>query len=124
VHFHGHLTKTAVLDMVRRSAAAVMPSRCHENQPMAVLEAFACGVPVVATPLGGLPELVGDGARGVEVVQDRPEALAAVLGRLLTDPDAAFSVGQRARAYVESEHAPDEHLRRLEKIYSETGWCH
>jgi glycosyltransferase involved in cell wall biosynthesis len=124
VRFHGHLTKTAVLDMVRRSAAAVLPSRCHENQPMAVLEAFACGVPVVATALGGLPELVGGGERGEVVAPDGPDALAAALRRLLTDPATAFAMGQRARIYVEREHGPDEHLRRLEKVYSETGWCH
>jgi glycosyltransferase involved in cell wall biosynthesis len=106
-----------VLDLVRRSAVTVLPSRCHENQPMAVLEAFACGVPVVATALGGLPELVGDGERGV-VVPDRADALESALRRLLAEPDRAFAMGRRARVHVEREHAPDEHLRRLEKIYS------
>ncbi len=118
VRFHGHLQKPAVLDHVRRSSVAVLPSRCHENQPMAVLEAFACGVPVVATALGGLPELVGRGERGF-VVPSEPDALAAALRRLLMDPDGAFEAGRRARVYVESEHAPDAHLRRLAKIYSE-----
>ncbi|WP_210503711.1 glycosyltransferase family 4 protein [Nocardioides xinjiangensis] len=117
VRFHGHLPKPAVLDLLIRSAVAVLPSRCHENQPIAVLEAFACGVPVVATALGGLPELVGDGERGT-VVPNRPDAFADALEALLSDPDMAFAMGRRARAYVESEHAPDEHLRRLEDIYS------
>lgn len=117
VEFHGHLPKPAVLDLLRRSAVAVLPSRCHENQPIAVLEAFACGVPVVATALGGLPELVGDGERG-RVVPNRPEAFADALQPLLSDPDMAFAMGRRARSYVEREHAPDEHLQRLEKIYS------
>lgn len=120
VRFHGHLPKTAVLDRVRESAVAAMPSRCHENQPMAVLEAFACGVPVVASALGGLPELVGDGERGY-VVPNEPGALAAALHRLLTNPDTALAMGRRARTYVECEHAPEGHLCRLEEIYAKVS---
>lgn len=125
VRFHGHRPKEAVLDLVRASAVAVMPSRCHENQPMAVLEAFACGVPVVASALGGLPELVTDGdvdgvagERGAVVAPDRPDALAAALGPLLADAELAFAMGQRARAYVVREHGSEEHLRRVEDLYS------
>ena len=50
----------------------VVPSRCHENQPMSILEAYGLGTPVVATRLGGIPELVVDDVTGVIV--DPPAA--------------------------------------------------
>src|SRR5947209_9498066 len=54
VRFHGHLPKSDVHDLFRAASVVVVPSRWFENQPMIVLEAFACGVPVVASDLGGL----------------------------------------------------------------------
>jgi glycosyltransferase involved in cell wall biosynthesis len=106
-----------VLDLVRAAAVAVMPSRCHENQPMAVLEAFACGVPVVTSQLGGLPELVQQNRYGQTVPADDPTALADALDRLLGDPGRAFVVGQAARRHAELEFAPERHLQQLERLY-------
>lgn len=118
VRFHGQVPKPVVLDLLRGNAVAVLPSRCNENQPMAVLEAFACGVPVVATGLGGLPELVAAGRFGEVVPSGRPAALAGALRRLLDAPATAFRMGRDARAYVEREHAPEGHLRAIDRIYA------
>jgi glycosyltransferase involved in cell wall biosynthesis len=117
VCFRGAVSKARVLDLVRSAAVAVMPSRCHENQPMAVLEAFACAVPVVATQLGGLPELVQHDRYGQTVPADDPTALADALDRLLSDPERAFRIGQEARRHVELQFAPERHLERLERLY-------
>lgn len=117
VRFHGSVPKDRVLSLVRSATVAVMPSRCHENQPMAVLEAFACGVPVVASELGGLPELVQAGRHGETVPANEPAALAEALARLLGDPERAFQVGRAARRHVERQFAPERHLERLEALY-------
>jgi glycosyltransferase involved in cell wall biosynthesis len=117
VRFHGSVTKDRVADLLRSAAVAVMPSRCHENQPMAVLEAFACGVPVVATKLGGLPELVQPGRYGETVPAEDPAALAAAVARLLADPAEAFAMGQAARRHAEQQFSPKRHLERLEEAY-------
>ena len=93
-----------------------MPSRCHENQPMAVLEAFACGVPVVATELGGLPELVQPERYGETVPADDPAALAGALARLLADRGRAFAIGRAARGHAERRFAPERHLEQLERL--------
>jgi glycosyltransferase involved in cell wall biosynthesis len=117
VRFHGTVPKARVLELVRSAAVAVMPSRCHENQPMAVLEAFACGVPVVASRLGGLPELVQHDRYGHTVPADEPAALAGALHRLLADPERAFGMGRAARRHAEVHFAPERHLRQLEHLY-------
>jgi glycosyltransferase involved in cell wall biosynthesis len=118
VRFHGRLAREQVLDGLRRSAVAVMPSRCHENQPMAVLEAFACGVPVVASALGGLPELVPDDC-GALVPPGDPAALGQVLEQVVQHPREWSRRGLSARQRVLDMHAAAGHLEALISAYAE-----
>lgn len=118
VTFHGRLAKDDLHDLMRRARVAAVPSRWHENQPMAVLEAFACGLPVVTTGLGGLPELVQPGVDGAIVPADDPPALAAAVAGFLADPERALTMGGAGRAKVERDFAPDVHLARLREVYS------
>lgn len=119
VRFHGRLPKDDALNLVRAAVAAVVPARWHENQPLAVLEAFASGVPVVATTLGGLPDLITDGEVGRLVPPDDVDALARTLGDLLADPDAAAAMGRAARARAEDRFSPHVHLRALDGHYAD-----
>jgi glycosyltransferase involved in cell wall biosynthesis len=116
VRFHGRVPRERVLELLRSAAVAVMPSRCHDNQPMAVLEAFGCGVPVVASNLGGLPELL-EGGCGETVPPEDPGALAAAIGRLLADPARAAAMGRVAQARAERDFTPAGHLAGLERLY-------
>jgi glycosyltransferase involved in cell wall biosynthesis len=117
VRFHGRLSKEQLLGLLRSAAVVAIPSRCHENQPMILLEAFACGVPVVATRLGGLPELVRPGENGDTVPPDEPGSLADALAGLLADPDRAFLMGRAAREMAEADLGPDRHGAALEELY-------
>jgi glycosyltransferase involved in cell wall biosynthesis len=121
VRFVGRLPAEEVLDALRAAAVAVVPSRWYENMPIAVLEAFAAGIPVVGTDLGGLPELVDDGRHGALVPPDDPRALADALESFTTDPERAYRMGASARASVEERFAPADHLERLETMYAEAG---
>ncbi len=120
VRFHGFVPRERLPELVRAAAVVVAPSRSHENQPLAVLEAFAAGVPVVASDRGGLPELVSD-RYGMVVPADDAPALATALGGLLADPQRAFAMGRAARAMVEEVFAPERHLERLERLYLEAA---
>ena len=119
VTFHGRVGADALAGVLAGAAVAAVPSRWHENQPLAVLEAFASGLPVVSTDLGGMPELVEPGVDGALAPADDPAALAAALEPLLQDPVLAFRMGAAGRAKVEREHSPALHLKRLHALYDE-----
>jgi glycosyltransferase involved in cell wall biosynthesis len=119
VSFRGHLVRDEVHRLVRGGAVGVMPSRGYENAPMGILEAFACGVPVVGTAHGGIPELIDPGVDGDLVAPDDHAGLAASLNRLVLDPGTAFRQGEAGRRKVESEFSPEDHLERLERAYRE-----
>jgi glycosyltransferase involved in cell wall biosynthesis len=119
IHFHGHLSKDDVYRFLRSAAVSVLPSRCNENQPLLVLESFACGVPVVGTNLGGIPELIRPGVDGDLVAPNAPEELADRLESILSDPRRAYEMGRAGREKVEQEFSPTRHLQRLDETYDE-----
>jgi glycosyltransferase involved in cell wall biosynthesis len=121
VRFHGRLGKEAVHAAMRGALAVVVPSRWYENQPMTVLEAFACGVPVIGSRIGGIPELVTDGESGYTVAPDDPTSLADGMRRLLAAPADALKLGRAARSQVLAAFAPDRHLRGIADLYTEAG---
>lgn len=119
VRFVGRLPRDRVLDLVRDAAVVAVPSRWHENQPMAIIEAFAVGTPVVASDLGGVPELVIEGETGWLVPPNDPEALAGALRRVLDDPTLVRPMRRRVREQAESRFNPARHLAALGEIYDE-----
>ena len=121
VTFHGRLPKAELHALVRASSVLAMPSRWYENQPMIVLEAFACGVPVVGTDLGGTPELIAPGRDGALVPINDPDALADSLRPFLDDPREAMEMGRAGRARVERDFSPTRHLQRLAEIYAQAS---
>lgn len=120
VRFHGRLDRATLVELVGRATLSAVPSRWHENQPLAVLESYALGVPVLATDLGGLPELV-DEDTGWVVPADDPAAIARVLAGALRDPADAVLRGKRARRLAEERHDPARHLDAIRSIYHEAG---
>lgn len=117
----GPLPPEEVAAHLRAAAVAVLPALWWENCPMAVLEPAASGVPVVASAVGGIPELVGDGRTGLLVPPGDAGALAGALTRLVEDPGTAARMGAAAWSRVRERHDPGRHVEVLLRTYAEVS---
>jgi glycosyltransferase involved in cell wall biosynthesis len=121
VVFHGRLPKDKLFDLLRSSSVAVVPSTWFENQPMAVLEAMAAGLPVIASDLGGLPELIDDGVDGLLVPPGDDKVLARAIDEMARDWSRAFTMGQTGRRKIETGFSPSVHIEQISGLYRQLG---
>ena len=105
-----------VPDLLAAADVVVMPSR-WEGSPLTAHEALFSGTPLVATAVGGLPELLGGGA-AVLVPPEDPRALAEAVLRLLDDPAAATALGAAGRLRAAEWPTEDEAARRVVALYA------
>nr|WP_218862552.1 glycosyltransferase family 4 protein [Actinopolyspora biskrensis] len=98
----------------------VLPSR-YEGLPLALAEAMRCGVPVVATDVNAVPDLVTAGTTGLLVPPERPELLAGALARLLDSPAEREAMGAAGRKRVDERFDLDTLVRVLEGVYVDGG---
>jgi len=108
--------QVAVADYLRSMAIACLSSE-SEGLPNAILEYMAAGLPVVATDVGGISELVTDGQTGYLVRERTPEAFAAPLIRLLQDEPLRAALGQRGLERARRDFDMTAAVRRLEEFY-------
>ena len=101
-----------------QEADLLVLSSVTEALPNVVLEAMACGLPVVATRVGGLPELVVSGETGWLAPPRNPAALAGAIGQLLGDPDTRRTFGRAGRERVVKEFALEAMVRRHEDLFT------
>jgi len=99
------------------AALVVIPSTVYEAFSLAALEAMACGVPVIAACLGGLPYLVQDGVQGHLFTPGSAAELAERIRDVLGDPAGAHHMGQAGRRLVEERFTASHHLEGLMQIY-------
>ncbi len=117
VRFLGFQSGPALIDLLSGAAFVVVPSEWYENAPLTVLEAFACGKPVIASRLGGLPELVRDGETGLLFRPGDVDELRAAIERLAADPGSIAALGRQARQRAENEWSGQAHYAALMAIY-------
>lgn len=114
--FVGPLAGQALRDRIASAGVFVLPSH-WEGQPIALLEAMASGVPVVATTVGAVPDVVRDGVDGLLVEPHRPHELADALHGLIKDEAERGRLGASARARVVERHGLDTLGGRLAEVY-------
>jgi glycosyltransferase involved in cell wall biosynthesis len=114
VHLLG--ARRDVFQLMRRADAVALPSR-FEGHPLALLEAMALGRPVLATRVGGVPEIVTHERTGLLVAPEDPEALAAALFRLASDRALCARLGAAAAAHARVEFDVRRTVAALETLY-------
>ena len=108
-----------VADLLRVMNCFVLASTRTEGVPQSLLQAMAVGVPVVASAIGGIPEVIADGKTGLLVPPQDPAALARAIAEVLRAPAAARERAQAARALVETRYSRDVCVDRLLALYGQ-----
>ena len=122
VIFTGHLGKDALPGLIQEARALVLPSEVPENAPLAVLEAYAAGRPVIGAANAGIPELIREDETGALFPAGDVAALADTLTRFaaLSD-DRIAAMGAAGRAWVEQDFSPVVYRQRQLDLYDSLG---
>jgi glycosyltransferase involved in cell wall biosynthesis len=118
VDFLGWRTRAETVELLRQAEVLVVPSRA-EPFGIVVLEGMVAGKAVVASAVGGIPEIVDDGRNGLLVPPDDPAALASALHRVLTDPALAAALGAAGRQTVMTRFTRDRMGEDYARLFSE-----
>ena len=110
--------RTDVPDVLAALDVAVSSSD-YEGSPLSVMEYMEAARPVVATRVGGIPDLIDDGEQGLVVERQDPAGFAAAVAQLLRDPERARQMGERGRERRRTEFDIDVMVKRLEALYLE-----
>jgi glycosyltransferase involved in cell wall biosynthesis len=118
VSFLGHIPRADMIEHMRQADLFVQPSIASEMFGMATAEAMAAGIPVIATRICGLPEVVADGETGLLISPDDPGAMASAIVRLLGDAKLSAQMGRAGRTRAEQMFSWDSTVASLEHLYT------
>lgn len=113
----GRLARDGLFQLMKEARFLVFPSQWYESFPMVIVEAFACGLPVVAFDLGAAAEIVEHGRTGMLVPPGDAERLAEAAAWLWARPDVSRRMGREARAEFEAKYGAQRNYSRLMEIY-------
>jgi glycosyltransferase involved in cell wall biosynthesis len=116
INFHGDSNN--VVDLLQQSRIFVLPSRA-EGHSNALLEAMACGLPVIATKVGGNLDVINNNVNGILVDKENPKQLANAIIKVLYDNDFAEQLGKNARETVTRKYSMEHTVSRYIELYTE-----
>ena len=120
VVFDGRLNQEQTLAVMDRSRFLILPSEWYETFGRVAVEAFACGVPVIASRLGAMEEIVSDGRTGLHFTPGNADDLAAKVLWAWAHPVEMAAMGRAARAEYEAKYTPERNYAILMGIYERT----
>jgi len=121
IEFAGHLNSERLKKEISMSLMVIVPSVCYENSPMAILESFSQGKPVIASRIGGIPEIVKEGETGLLFEAGDSLDLREKILEMLGNRDRAIQMGRNAREWVRVNRSPDNYFKELMSIYNKVG---
>jgi len=117
INFLGYRKGESLKNEIGKSMFTISPSEWYENYPFSIIEAFSLGKPVIASRIGGIPELVKDERTGLMFEPGNSGDLRRKIEYLINKPDKIREMGQDARTFVEKELNAEKHYLRLIEIY-------
>jgi len=117
VFFLGQLPREEGIAQLKRARFLVFTSEWYENFPVTIAEAFACGVPVICSRLGAMPEIVADTRTGLHFSPGEPEDLAQKVEWAWTHPEQLAAMGKEARKEYENKYTVEKNYPMLMEIY-------
>ncbi len=115
--FLGFQTGDDLKRQISESRFVLLPAEWYENCPMVILEAFSAGKPVIASNMGGIPELIDHGVDGLIFEAGNADELASCMRQLIDNPDMAREMGKRGRAKMEERFSIERYMQSLLGIY-------
>lgn len=119
VEYLGWLTKTELIPLIKKARFLLCPSEWYEGFPMTILEAFACGVPTIASRLGSMAEVIEDKITGLLFEPGDPDDLVRTIHWAMAHQEDLLLIGQRGRALYENKFTAEKNYRHLLNIYLE-----
>lgn len=123
IEFAGYQTGGALQSYVERASLAISSSRCRENMPYSIVEAFAAGTPVIGTDIGGIPELVEEGKTGFICEPGGVQSMADAISRgtsAFLDRSAYSRLQSSCRSYVTENCSREKFMSDLVNLYKES----
>lgn len=117
VEFLGMKKRKTVIEVVRDAVLQVVPSQCYEGFPLVVLEAYACGTPVVASRIGSLNEIVVEDTTGLKFAPGDASALSDAVNRLIGNAGLLTSYRKRVRKFFDQNYSAAANFEDLMGIY-------
>jgi glycosyltransferase involved in cell wall biosynthesis len=108
-----------IMARMRTAQFLVVPSICYENSPRTIVEAFSSGLPVIASRLGALIDIVREGVTGLLFNPADPSDLAAKIAWARSHPEEMLRMGRAARAEYEANYTPERNYKMLIDIYDD-----
>jgi glycosyltransferase involved in cell wall biosynthesis len=105
-------------EFIKNSLFTIVPSEWYENCPLAVLESFALGKPVIGADIGGIPDLVDNEYTGMLFERGNVEDLAEKISYLLNNKNLVAEMGRNASKKIEAKYNKNEHYMRLMEAYN------
>jgi glycosyltransferase involved in cell wall biosynthesis len=116
----GRLTQSDTIVWMQRAKFLIVPSTCFEGFPNTLVEALACGLPVITSKLGGMAEIIEDGVSGLHFQTGNPKDLAEKIRWLIDHPEECRLMGKKARQVYLEKYTAEKNYDALMNIYENT----
>ncbi len=124
VSFLGYQSGQDLITLFQEASCVVFPSEWYENGPMAILESFSFGKPVIGSNIGGTPEMIKDGETGLLFAPGDVEELRQRIHTIFSDQPLRSAMAHQAREWVEKRYNPEDHLDKVFSVYQKATEKH